>query len=88
MEKIKSKITAKKLFESGHQIRIVPNKINPNNIWGLYADIQKLESNSILEMDDVRYCNDFTFICDNFMIYNCNNETGNYLSYYLIKGAK
>ena len=84
MEKIKSITTAKKLFEAGAKIRIVPNKINPNNIWGLCADIKKLDSASIQTMDDVRYCNDFNFIIDNFKHYNCNNETGNYLHFYLL----
>ena len=85
MKKIKSITTAKKLFEAGHKIRIVPNKINPNNIWGLYADIKKMDSNSIQTMDDVRYCNDFNFIIDNFKHYNCNNETGLYLHFYLLE---
>ena len=85
MEKIKSITTAKKLFEAGAKIRIVPNKINPNNIWGLCADIKKMDSNSIQTMDDVRYCNDFNFIIDNFKHYNCNNETGLYLHFYLLE---
>ena len=85
MEKIKSITTAKKLFEAGAKIRIVPNKINPNNIWGLCADIKKMDSNSIQTMDDVRYCNDFNFIIDNFKHYNCNNETGLYCSLYLLE---
>ena len=85
MQKIKSITTAKKLFEAGAKIRIVPNKINPNNIWGLCADIKKMDSNSIQTMDDIRYCNDFNFIIDNFKHYNCNNETGNYLHFYLLE---
>ena len=85
MQKIKSITTAKKLFEAGAKIRIVPNKINPNNIWGLCADIKKLESSSIQVMDDVRYCNDFNFIVNNFSYYNCNNETGLYLHFYLLE---
>ena len=84
MEKIKSITTAKKLFEAGAKIRIVPNKINPNNIWGLCADIKRLETSSIISMDDVRYCNDFDFIIDNYSYYNCNYENGNYLHFYLL----
>ena len=42
MQKIKSITTAKKLFEAGAKIRIVPNKINPNNMWGLCVDIKKI----------------------------------------------
>ena len=84
MDKIKSITTAKKLFEAGAKIRIVPCKINPNNIWGLYADIKKMDSARIQTMDDVRYCNDFDFIVDNFKHYNCTNETGNYLHFYLL----
>ena len=55
MQKIKSITTAKKLFDGGHKIRIVPNKMRPNNIWGFYVDIKKMDSNSIQTMDDVRY---------------------------------
>ena len=84
MEKINKK-TAKKLFESGYTIRITPNKITPNNIWGLCADVKKLECNSILGMDDIRYCNDFNFLVDNFSVYNCNYETGYYCSYYILE---
>ena len=85
MEKIKSITTAKKLFEAGAKIRIVPHKINPNNIWGLYADIKKLDSASIQTMDDIRYCNDFDFIITNYSYYNCNNENGNYMHFYLLE---
>ena len=85
MEKIKSITTAKKLFDKGAFIRIVPNKINPNNIWGVSADIKILNSARIQEMDDVRYCNDFDFIINNYSYYNCNNENGNYLHFYLLK---
>ena len=87
MQKIKSIRTAKKLFNQGFLIRVVPNKINPNNIWGLYADIKKLDCNSIQEMDDIRYCNDFNFIINNFKYYNCNNETGLYCSFYLLENT-
>ena len=85
MEKIKSIKTAKKLFDKGTLIRIVPHKINPNNVWGLYADIKKLESASIQVMDEVRYCSDFDFIITNYSYYNCNYENGNYLHFYLLK---
>ena len=54
-------------------------------MWGFYADIKILNSARIQEMDDVRYCNDFNFIIDNFKYYNCNNETGNYLHFYLLE---
>ena len=84
MEKIKSITTAKKLFEAGAKIRIVPNKMRPDNMWGFYADIKILNSARIQEMDDVRYCNDFDFIVDNFKYYNCTNETGKYCSFYLL----
>ena len=85
MQKIKSITTAKKLFEAGAFIRIVPNKMRPDNMWGFYADIKKMDSNSIQMMDDIRYCNDFNFIIDNYSYYNCNNETGNYLHFYLLE---
>ena len=85
MEKIKNITTAKKLFEAGAKIRIVPNKMRPDNSWGFYADIKKMDSNSIQTMHDIRHCNDFNFIIDNFKHYNCNNETGLYLHFYLLE---
>ena len=85
MKKIKSITTAKKLFEAGAKLRIVPHKINPNNIWGLCAHIKKIDSARIQTMDDIRYCSDFNFIVDNFKHYNCNNETGLYLHFYLLE---
>ena len=85
MKKIKSITTAKKLFDKGAFIRIVPNRMRPDNMWGFYADIKILNSARIQEMDDVRYCNDFDFIVDNFKHYNCNNETGLYLHFYLLE---
>ena len=85
MQKIKSIRTAKKLFEAGAKIRMVPHNINPSNIWGLYADIKILNSARIQEMDDIRYCNDFNFIVTNYSYYNCNNETGLYLHFYLLE---
>ena len=85
MEKIKSITTAKKLFEAGAKIRIVPNKISPNNIWGLYADIKKMDSVPLESIYDINYYNNFNHIINDFKYYNCNNETGLYCSFYLLE---
>ena len=84
MQKIKSITTAKKLFEVGHKIRIVPNKINPNNMWGLCADIKKIDYVPIESIYNINYYNDFNRIINDFSYYNCNNETGLYCSFYLL----
>ena len=85
MQKIKSITTAKKLFEAGHKIRIVPNKINPNNMWGLCVDIKKIDSVPIEAIYDINYYNDFNRIVNDFRYYNCSNETGLYCSFYLLE---
>ena len=84
MEKIKSITTAKKLFEAGHKIRVVPNKINPNNVWGLCADIQKIESVPLESIYDINYYSNFNRIINDFTYYNCSSETGLYLHFYLL----
>ena len=85
MQKIKSITTAKKLFEAGTKIRIVPHKINPNNVWGLYADIKKIDSVPLESIYDIKYYNDFNRIVNDFRYYNCSNETGLYCSFYLLE---
>ena len=84
MEKIKSIRTAKKLFDKGAFIRIVPHKINPNNIWGLYNDIKKIDNVPIEALYDINYYNNFNRIINDFKYYNCSNETGLYCSFYLL----
>ena len=85
MQKIKSITTAKKLFDTGSLIRIVPNKINPNNIWGLCVDIKKIDNVPIESIYDINYYNDFNRIINDFTYYNCSNETGLYCSFYLLE---
>ena len=84
MEKIKSITTAKKLFDKGAFIRIVPNKMRPDNMWGLYNDIKKIDSIPIEAIYDINYYNNFNRIINDFKYYNCSNETGLYLHFYLL----
>ena len=85
MKKIKSITTAKKLFEAGAKIRMVPHKINPNNIWGLCADIKKIDSVPLEAIYNINHYNDFNRIINDFSYYNCSNETGLYLHFYLLE---
>ena len=84
MEKIKIITKDKKLFEAGAKIRIVPNKMRPDNMWGLCADIKKIESVPIEAIYNINYYNDFNRIINDFSYYNCSNETGLYLHFYLL----
>ena len=83
MEKI-NKIKAKKLFNQGFTIRVIPNKLSPDNKYKLYKDIKYLESNSIQNMDNIYYCNDFDFVIANYKDNILNFENGYYLNYYIV----
>ena len=87
LEKIKSINTAKKLFDNHYQIRVVPCKINPNNIWNFYFDISKDATNIDFDnynQDKIKYNNDFDFLINHLGYYNLNNENGKYFHFYKI----
>ena len=83
MEKI-NKIKAKKLFNQGYIIRVIPNKLSPKNKYKLYMDIKYLDSNRIQNMDNIYYCNDFDFIISSYKDNMLNFENGYYLNYYIV----
>lgn len=67
-----SKSEARKLFNQGIDIQIVPCKCNPTSLYytGLWYNEKALET-------------DFDTLVRNFEIYNCNdNETGKYAAFY------
>jgi len=75
MEKI-NKRQARKAFNEGKEIILVPCKVNPtNDIWGISYTTQK-------DNQDVKGVS-FDKIVDLFEMYNCNNELGNYTAYYI-----
>lgn len=66
---------AKSLYDCGLTIYLLPNKINPNNSW------IKPTSISVYQRDDYKY--DFEYILNQFRYYNCNNELGKDIHYYV-----
>ena len=70
MEKI-NKEKARKLFNAGKTIRLSASKINPNNVWGFYADIDNSSEKT------------FDKLVNEFMYYNCSTETGKRVCFYI-----
>ena len=83
MKKI-NKIKAKKLFEQGYLIRVIPNKLSPKNKYKLYMDIKYLDSNRVQNMDNTYYCNDFDFVISSYKDNMLCFENGYYLNYYIL----
>ena len=68
-----NKAAARKAFNNGQFVHVVPNKANPNSIW--FRDcmivISKLRTP------------DFDAIVEKFQYYNCNNQLGKRVAYYI-----
>ena len=70
MRKI-TKRTARKLYNNGMVVYTIPCKLNPyNTLWNFLFKIN----------------GDFDNYVNACEWYNCNNETGNYLHYYVKEG--
>lgn len=65
-----TKTLARKMYNNGEEIMIVPNKIHPNSM--LASWIQKPEQEA----------GDFEKLCNAIHYYNCSPETGMSLVYY------
>lgn len=67
------KSTARKAFNNGQLVHVVPSKANPNSIW--FRDcmivISKLRTP------------DFDAIVEKFQYYNCNAQLGKRVAYYI-----
>ena len=69
-----SQATAKKLYESGHDVVIVPSAVDPSSTWWCGMAFNK---------KDEKYINDgFEKLIINIKWYNCNKETGMRLAFY------
>lgn len=67
-----TKQAARKLFDTGSTIYVLPRNINPYNIWVAPYEINKT---SIPDLD--KFINMYIY-------YNCNAETGNSVKYYKV----
>ena len=68
-----NKRKAKRLFESGNSVVLCPHKMFPFGDWQLGTLHSRLDNEST----------SFDRLALNATWYNWNNETGNYLSYYV-----
>ena len=71
------KNTARKLFNNGHELIIIPCKCAPGRVWLTGFKICK---NNLENADFDRLINEFEY-------YNCNSELGRYTHFY-IEGAR
>ena len=61
---------ARDYYEMGHTVRMYPSKINPDSMYG--------QSFGPIPADE-----DFTRYENSFMYYNCNEECGRRVHYYV-----
>lgn len=66
-----SKIAAKRMFEAGEDIYLLPCNVAPGSVYILPAMLCKDNSQS------------FSNSVNAFEIYNCNTEVGKYAAYYI-----
>lgn len=64
---------ARKLYNAGATVHLVPCKLRPDNSWGLMYDANYYNWNK---------CEPFDTVVAAFEMYNCNNETGRYTAFY------
>ena len=76
----RDKRTARKDYEKGYTIYIVPVNMTLQSMWHRPARIQK----------DFYLCETRTFdtVCNIISAYQCNNETGRYLKYYTVSDSE
>jgi len=66
-----TKTLAKKMYDNGEEIMVIPNRVRPNSM---------LASWTSKPADDP--CADFDKLCNAVFYYNCSPETGMKLAYY------
>ena len=69
-----SRTVAKKEYEAGRDVLFIPCNMNPCSNWGLGIWQNKKY--------DGQYDN-FNKLYNFYQWYNCNNETGKYISFYI-----
>ena len=71
-----SKATARRLYNQGYCLYVVPVKVNPDNFWGIGCIID----NAAVDPEK-----EFQKVVNSFTWYNCNyNELGKYPAFYTI----
>jgi len=68
------KRTARKLFYEGETIYLQSSNLHFDNIWQFACDINKSRAS---------YGETFDTICNAWVYYNCDNERGKYIHFYV-----
>lgn len=69
-----TKTTARKLYNAGKTIAMLPCKMHPENLWQPPYHVSSVNNDN------------FETVCNCFRYYNCNyTETGKYISFYEVK---
>lgn len=71
MQKI-NKTQARKMFNEGIELTMIPHKANPYSPW--FDGAKYKNNNSFVDFDE---------LVNNITKYNCNHELGYYLAYYI-----
>ena len=83
-----NKTKAKKLYNEGKKIYIIPCKVYPdfNGMWIKPFELQYTEEmkQKDAEYPDLAFQNTFDSRVNSFEFYNCNSELGNYTAFYVI----
>ena len=66
-----TKALAKKMYDNGEEIMVVPNKVRPNSMLASWTTKPTDDPNA-----------DFEKLCNAVFYYNCSPETGMNLAYY------
>jgi hypothetical protein len=74
-----SKAKARKLFNDGIDILVVPCKVNPINKWGIGATLSKKADYNSISDNMADY---FQYEVNSMIYYTCNSELGYYVSFY------
>ncbi len=80
-----SKARARRLYDAGEEIRIVPCGVNPVNHWGWHADARKDEWTQVAYDGfnaTVARGKEFDAVVDAFAYYNCGSGAGRYPAFY------
>ena len=66
-----TKALAKKMYDNGEEIMVIPNRIRPNSMLASWTSKPADDNNA-----------DFEKLCNAVFYYNCSPETGMNLAYY------
>lgn len=67
-----TKALAKKMYDEGSEVMVIPSKIRPNSILANWTSKPQNDSTA-----------DFEKLCNAVFYYNCSPETGMTLAYYV-----